>query len=99
MSFCCFFVISGKKNLTARDKNEASSNSQQSILLFSDSHIFVHSLMKYHKKISMPIIDSKDCLGVFLFMDSLKCVYRVYIVPKHEFREEMECFFAWNVLP
>ena len=41
------------------------SNSQQSILLFSDSHMFVHSLMKYHKKISMPIIDSKDCLGVF----------------------------------
>ena len=75
------------------------SNSQQSILLFSDYHIFVHSLMKYQKKISMPIIDSKDCLGVFLFMDSLKCVYRVYIVPKHEFREEMECFFAWNVLP
>ena len=32
-------------------------------------------------------------------MESLKCVYKVQIVSKHEFREKLECFFAWNVLP
>ena len=75
------------------------SNSQQRTSLFSNFHIFVHSLMKYHKKISMLIIDSKDCFEVLPFMDSLKCVNKVHIVSKHEFREKLVCFFAWNVLP
>ena len=53
------------------------SNSQQSILLLSNFHIFVHSLVKYHKKISMLIIDQQKLFRSFAIDGQFKCIYEV----------------------